>query len=498
MPRDPRLAIALQLNEHKFLFRYLLQRIQQGELDGNVDPDRYLFRTANTINFFANLTAYMLVTGGQLPPRSVIGTSGRVGLLFDAVAGWLHGCLFGGELSLPPVNDSKGITFVTVVLDTAEANLRAIGCHDLAKQAADLRLKVELSLRQLDPHWVLSSTYLRHIGHVVYAATLVELHRRGVFSGPPPRILLGPSPNDTLLQIMRPYILLEDPPGARYVEMISARKRHLRADGRVATMSESVSAAATAWATERPFAALPDDVRKRGEEVLADLGVPPGGAFVTLHVRQPGYNEHIAWDMGLRDARIADYGPAIAWLVSRGIHVVRLGDDSMERAAPQDGLVDYPFTSAKSDAMDVYLAARCRFHVGTASGMSFVPLLFGRPVLMTNWITPAHMICSPSVVTLPKVLRDRNGAVVPMAVWCDRYREMLERSDAEIEGLTLQDNAPEDLVDAVALMDGHIKPDTGRLAIPPGRLTVSQAVFAASPLRIRPQIPPSFWRRYYA
>jgi len=170
----------------------------------------------------------------------------------------------------------------------------------------------------------------------------------------------------------------------------------------------------------------------------------------------------------------------------------------MPRAEPQDGLIDYPFSDARSDAMDVYLAARCRFHIGTSSGMSFVPLLFGRPVLMTNWITPAHMICSPSVVTLPKLLLDRAAVVVPMAVWCDRYRSLLERPDAELHGLSVRDNDPEDIRAAVELMHRNIDAGTGRPAFPPGLFAASQAVLAASPLRIRPQIPPAFWQRYYA
>jgi putative glycosyltransferase (TIGR04372 family) len=169
----------------------------------------------------------------------------------------------------------------------------------------------------------------------------------------------------------------------------------------------------------------------------------------------------------------------------------------MRQAAPHEGLIDYPFTAAKSDWMDVYLASRCRFHIGTASGMSFVPLLFGRPVLMTNWITPAHMICSPSVVTLPKLLLDRSGIPVPMAVWCDRYRDLLERPDADLDGLMLHDNTPSEILEAVELVDRHIDPASGRLILSPSMFAESQAVFARSPLRIQPQIPPGFWRRYY-
>jgi putative glycosyltransferase (TIGR04372 family) len=130
--------------------------------------------------------------------------------------------------------------------------------------------------------------------------------------------------------------------------------------------------------------------------------------------------------------------------------------------------------------------------------MSFVPLAFGRPVLFTNWITMAHLVCSPSVVTLPKLLLDSDGAVVPLADYCGLHGHVLERSDAVLCGLTFRDNAPEDIAEAVRLMDDGIDLDTGRLRLPPRLFAASQAVFAASPLKTRPQIAPGLWRRYYA
>jgi len=495
---DPRAAIIVNLGRAKYVTRLLLLRLLQRAPDAGVDSGRYLFRTADVISFFANLTCHLMLTGGQLPPRDAIGTSTRVRAMYDAMAGWLHDCLFGGRPSLPPVNDPKGTFFISVVLDTAETNLSAIGAHDMAERISSLRVKVETALQRSGPDWVLSSTYLRHIGHLVYACVLIELQRRGTIVGPPPRILNGPSPNATLLAMLRPFIVDAMPPGNRYVEQISGRKRHPRSSGDAPIMGESVSDAAAVWAAERPFTDLPADLRALGDAALARLGVPQGAPVVTLHVRDAGYNDHIAWDMSLRDARIADYREAIAWLAAAGLWVVRLGDPSMPRAEPQEGLIDYPFSEIRSDAMDIYLAARCRFHIGTSSGMSYVPLLFGRPVLMTNWITPTQMVCSPSVVTLPKLLLDREGRVVPMAVWCDRHRALLERPDAELHGLSVRDNDPGEIREAAELMHRHFDPVTGRLQFPPDTFAASQSVFAASPLRIRPQIPPAFWNRHYA
>src|SRR3546814_2556252 len=96
--------------------------------------------------------------------------------------------------------------------------------------------------------------------------------------------------------------------------------------------------------------------------------------------------------------------------------------------------------------------------------MSFVPLLFGRPALLTNWITLAHAVCAPSVVTLPKLLLDRGGMVVPAREYCDRHGHIFEAADAALHGLTFRDNAPEDILDAVVLMHRHVDAASGRAA----------------------------------
>jgi len=262
-------------------------------------------------------------------------------------------------------------------------------------------------------------------------------------------------------------------------------------------MSELVSEAAQFWAAERPFIAVDPEIRELGDTALKILGVPPGAPIVTLHVRSPGYSGPIAEMMSLRDARIEDYRLAVEYLAATGAYVIRLGDQTMTRMTPTDHFIDYPFTKAKSDWMDIYLASRCRFHIGTSSGMSFVPLLFGRPVLFTNWITLAHMVCSPSVVTLPKRLIGPDGAVVPMQEYCDRHGHILVRADATLHDLSFEDNSPEEILDAVQLMGSHIDPATGRLTLPGGMFEEQQALFAASTLGTRPQIPPNFWREHY-
>jgi putative glycosyltransferase (TIGR04372 family) len=458
---------------------------------------RFVFLSVGEAAGFEYLLAYQLANTAERFDSRYSDSCGLARGNYPLISAWIAQCFVEDDLAMPPVSSPQGIALADRILDGAEGHLRSIRAHAEADRVGALRAMIDANFAEAEARWILAPSFLSHVGHLVYAAVLVEMQRRGRLAAREVGILPGASHNRYLRQSLEPYVVPDIPPNVSYVESISARKRHLTTDRTWRTMSELVSEATEIWSGDRPFAEIDAETRQRGDAALAALGVPPDAPIVTLHVREAGYNSAIADTMSLRDARIADYREAIAVLAARGLRVVRLGDPSMTPAEPQEGLVDYPFTAAKSDWMDIYLAARCRFHIGTSSGMSFVPLAFGRPVLFTNWITMAHVVCASSVVTLPKLLLDADGAIVPLADYCGVHGHLLERSDADLYGLTFRDSAPEDIAEAARLMDDGTDLDTGRLRLPARLFKASQAVFAASPLKSRPQIAPGFWRRYY-
>lgn len=492
--------IIQNINDPKSVRRGILKFIYENEAADAHDCRflKHIFRLAHFVEFFEYLLAYSLLSQGRTLDPELIGRSPRVQGLYPAFSEWITRFFVNRERIAPPVNETQGMAFLSILLDGAEAHLNSVRALSEANRVSEARGLFDRAFQTQSDTWMLSSNFVSNIGHFVYGATLLELQARRRLSAQGIGILIGSTRNPFMLRMFQSHLRDRMPAGTLYAEMISARKRHRLADGRWATMSELVSSAAELWAYDRPFAILDAETREQGDAALSALGVPPDAPIVTLHVREAGYNGTIAGAMSLRDAGIADYREAIAAVTATGARVIRLGDRTMTRAEPQPGLVDYPFTEAKSDWMDVYLTARCRFHIGTSSGMSFVPLIFGRPVLFTNWITMAHAVCSPSVLTLPKLLLDPSGAVVPMREYCDRHGHILERTDAELHGLSFRDNAPGDIAEAVRLMDQCIDGATGRANFAPGMFEEAQAVVAASSLNTRPQIPQAFWRRHYA
>jgi putative glycosyltransferase (TIGR04372 family) len=157
----------------------------------------------------------------------------------------------------------------------------------------------------------------------------------------------------------------------------------------------------------------PEEVA-RGRAELVQLGIPAGAKYVCIHVRDAIYwksrNREMGNDSDFRNSDINDFVPAIRALTARGYYVVRLGypvAGPLELDDPK--FIDYSM-HARSEFMDLYLAANCHFMVSTGSGIDSVSYMFRRPILMCN-IAPFNYVVSDrsSVVNLPKLHR-RRGA----------------------------------------------------------------------------------------
>ncbi len=176
----------------------------------------------------------------------------------------------------------------------------------------------------------------------------------------------------------------------------------------------AVAAAERQWRAEGrpPLLRLQEDHRRRGWEALVRHGIPGDAWWVCLHVRERGFHGDQSGNE-MNNCEINTYLPAIESITRRGGWVFRMGDPSMRPLPKMSRVVDYVHTDLRSDWMDVFLCAACRFFLGSGSGLAFVPHCFGVPFLLTNCI-PLVGGCpfSPNALFLPKLLRRTVGAEV--------------------------------------------------------------------------------------
>ena len=142
------------------------------------------------------------------------------------------------------------------------------------------------------------------------------------------------------------------------------------------------------WIKEErlPIFTLSDEDYARGWQCLKSFGMQQDDWFVCLHVRGRGWRgDHSAVE-DFRNSDIHAYKLAIKAVTDAGGWVIRMGDPAMKPLPQMPRVIDYAHSDAKSDWMDVFLCAQCRFLIGTSSGLFNFAIAFGIPVVTTNFL----------------------------------------------------------------------------------------------------------------
>jgi|SRR5579883_684605 len=215
----------------------------------------------------------------------------------------------------------------------------------------------------------------------------------------------------------------------------------------------------TAYAGQPPSLRLTRQHTEAGEEILQRLGVPKGAWFVGVHCREGGYDSNQPCHR-VRNVSIESYYPAMRAVVERGGWCIRLGDPSMTPLPPMPGVIDYAHSPLRSDWMDVFLCARARFMLGSASGLSVLASVFGVPCALANQSLPAIALpYGTADLFIPKLIRSiQSGEYLTLAEIMDgplgnaRFTHCLELARTEVE-----DNSPEDIRDLALEMLAEIE-----------------------------------------
>jgi putative glycosyltransferase (TIGR04372 family) len=210
-----------------------------------------------------------------------------------------------------------------------------------------------------------------------------------------------------------------------------------------------------AWkdAGRGPLLHIAEDEHISTRKVLAQIfGLPEDAWFVGLHVREPGF--HAEWHKkhpGTRHAEIETYAKAIDYVISRGGWVVRLGDQTMRPIKPHPRVIDYAVSPYRNFELDVYLCGACKYFIGTNSGLSIVPPLFGTRCVLTNWSPLAQPNWFLDDIYIPKLIRDvkRNDYAGVQQLFDTRLAWSEWQRDFKEDVFAIEDNSADDILDAV-------------------------------------------------
>jgi len=202
-----------------------------------------------------------------------------------------------------------------------------------------------------------------------------------------------------------------------------------------------------------------------GRKGLASLNMPPNTPFVCFHCRDAAYLNTVFPETNwgyhdFRDSRIDNYVPAMEKLVEQGYYAVRMGHIVREELRTEnDRIIDYASNGNRSEFMDIYLGAKCRFFLCSDTGISIIPEMFRIPTVYVNWVPIARI--SPWVI---------NGLFIPKKLYRkdeDRYltfkeiihSELGHCGDGEVtrkHGIRLEENSPEEIETVVLEMENRL------------------------------------------
>jgi putative glycosyltransferase (TIGR04372 family) len=223
-------------------------------------------------------------------------------------------------------------------------------------------------------------------------------------------------------------------------------------DGGVPQHREAMLAAQSSWEATGggPTLQLRSTDSRRGWECLTSLGMGRGDWFVCVHAREPGWlGEATNSEHRHTNADVLTYIDAIEYITAQGGWVIRMGDRSMKPLPRLEHVIDYAHDPGRSDWMDVFLSAECRFFVGSTSGLFVLPFLFGRPVALANFAPMSDRPFGGKDVYIPKLYWSTRE--MRLLTFAEGFAPPLRHAyhvDPLVElGVVVVDNTPAEILD---------------------------------------------------
>jgi putative glycosyltransferase (TIGR04372 family) len=306
---------------------------------------------------------------------------------------------------------------------------------------------------------VFSKLYSERLGHL---ATLNDIFLR--------KQQLGKIPPDTL------YIYLSGPPANRQLMEMLKRHMNIIENEQLLKFFGSFKGLKTAcqvlprtgneideFRNANATLKFTEEEEEKGRNFLKDVGISKNDWFVCISARDHAYlrDRYPTADLeyhSYRNSDINTYRKAIDHIIGLGGFVIRMGfkvDGPLNYEHPR--VIDYAL-KYRNDFMDIYLAAKCKFCLGTPSGIWDVSPIFDVPSLAVNNAPIGTPVLAKRVLYIPKKVRYRDtGEYVPfrnlLCEFKDRMHPATYRGTIHYEmGYVYEDNTEDEIYDVTVEM----------------------------------------------
>jgi putative glycosyltransferase (TIGR04372 family) len=191
---------------------------------------------------------------------------------------------------------------------------------------------------------------------------------------------------------------------------------------------------------------LQEDYLETAEMEMKKFGLPSSAPFVAFHNRE---------SQGKYDNRtqsLLTFSDSLDFITAQGIWVVRFGDRGMQPLTPKQNIIDLPRLNVETNHLHPYLLAKCVFFLGTISGPSMIPRIFGKPSLITNLnqIATGAQSAPHGSIFLPKHYISDSGHKLSLRELFETKLAFASLNTKELRerGYTIEQNSSQEILSA--------------------------------------------------
>ncbi|MFC1768254.1 TIGR04372 family glycosyltransferase [Nanoarchaeota archaeon] len=206
-----------------------------------------------------------------------------------------------------------------------------------------------------------------------------------------------------------------------------------------------------------PTLEFTNEEERQGQELLRKMGIGEGDWFVCLHARDEIFTKKtFDDDLSYHDYRnwsVKTALKAAEYITKKGGYVIRMGSHVKKGLDVKNKkIIDYA-SDFRTEFGDIYLAAKCKFFLGSNCGLTHVAQVFNTPVAWVNVIPIFHPPWSQRDLFIPKKIWSINDEkFLSFSQAKDLNLKFYQNKEYFKKGLKIVNNSEEDILKLVIEM----------------------------------------------
>ena len=226
----------------------------------------------------------------------------------------------------------------------------------------------------------------------------------------------------------------------------------------------------------KPALSFTSQEEASGKELLKRMGLKSKDWFICFHARDGAYVSPLLKRgdsrYSYRNSSIENFAKAANYITQQGGYALRMGA-KVDTKLPEwnnSKIIDYATQQAhhRTELGDIYLPAKCKFFVGSGSGVASIAEIFNVPEVRINFIPLYPLIPNFKLHHFPPGKKD---LFIPKKIWSNEKKRFLtfkeeidfdlnifsfEGEDYRKAGLVPVENTPEEIVDLAREMNRRL------------------------------------------